>query len=1209
MFGKFYPYRPNLQGSFLERFHKKAKELTQAADTIDAIEKISYQEYHWATNEAKVNPRQRKIYRAVWVLLRDLLRVGWTCRWYEQNLEVSPPSEENLLLNSDINQAKATMRAAMSEPRAQKLLDSLEFIERMENMTTTERLPITALIADGESLARDLRNIKNLTNNLEKIERLKEVVKPYLQLVREGEVCAFTGQKLNDIWRYFRYTWATPYESTPGRTMQYLIRDAARPNHPVMGIASLENAPIIINDRDDFIGWTLNSFVKRVGACQDINRIRDSFQQLVDYIDQTISDINITGLCTAEECDSPSDSVIQRLITVAARTEEERGIALREWDEKGDDPEDVLIEKSELGNISKAAEEALYKRKRAEQLAKLLSAKKEIVNLLRDEQFSNRWPSFIENESGQTAIKSALIAQKSRHVGTSMMELNVCGAVPPYNEILGGKLAALVMLSKEVVDDYRNRYGNRPSDIASRLKGEPVIRQADLVYIGTTSLYKVGSSQYNRLKLPAGILRKDAPEVRWQLIGETKGFGTMHISRLALQCLEDTLPIQDRGSINRVFGEGASPKLRTIRSGLEKIFEPGQREFLELVPKHSMARLIYGAWLIKNGTAYLCGEDSIPDYYFDQELNGREATQAIVDYWRERWLLSRLNHEDALNRIAAFDPQTLLLSHNLKATKDNYVEIGVSEMPEMAACASSESIRDYLRMLYRGSSAYADRIDIENLRAIHVETSLDQEILVAIRSGKSVVLTGNPGDGKTHLIRILEPALETIQPPPLVEYDASRVTDEDLYFQWSSAMEQGRPFCVAINEAVLINLANKYRDFAPLQEARQQVIHAVSYNNQEDNDYGVVVFDLSYRNVLSEGVVTSVLNKLTDEEVIARCENCPHEGCDFVRNQRLLRNQQVRERLQVIFDRVSRRGYHATLRELQAFVSYLLFAGRDCGQMLESSGEDKYTLHQLIFSGEGKLFDNIRQTFDPSKISHPLWDDNLVYGEGDPNDWMQDGALETGALDPNNVERFVSRKRAFYFYNRHGMDLVELAGDDESEFGVFLKMPERQALRFIIQRINRFFGDDTGPEQLKVWQSHRYNQSSRRILYSALTRKRQEFEIVKPELRQTMANAFDLAQDHTLLRLKERPQAKLKIDFPMFELLAKANRGVPVMSLESDATRRIWQFMEQLSERLDFEDNPEVEITIFDAVTHQKINVVTDLELKKYLVIDSDIRR
>jgi hypothetical protein len=1200
MFEKYYPYRPNLQGNFLKRFNEKAKQLANEKNIIDAIEKTAINEYNWATFEVKVNSRQRKIYRAIWLLLRDLIRVGWSCRWYDQSLEIAPPSEVMFDKDYDINLAKSRTRNAMAEPRIQKLLDSRDFIERIEKNGQSGKLPIISLIADGRSLAHDLRHIRNLTDENEKVEKLREVIKPYLQLVVEGEVCKYSGQKLSDIWRYFRYTWATPYEPTPGRTMQYLIRDAARPNHPVMGIASLENVPISISDRDEYIGWTINSFISRIKDCQETAKIKEEFLTLISYINQSVSDIDISGLCTLTECESPNNSVVQRLLTVAARTEEERTLALKEWVEKDSDTE---FEKSELGNISKAAEDALYKRKRAEQLAKLLWAKQQISILLSDEDFSNKWKEFVSNEHGQSAIKTALISQKSRHIGTSLMELNVCGAVPPYNEVLGGKLVALVMLSKEVVEDYRNRYGNRPSDIASRLKGEPVIRQADIVYIGTTSLYRVGSSQYNRLKLPTGLFHDESPEIRWKLIGETKGFGTLHISRLTLQCLEDTMSIEDKGSINRVFGEGASPKLRTIRSGLDKVFESGQRELIEIIPKHSMARLIYGAWLIKNGTSYLMGRDPKPEYYFREIDDGKEVTEKIVDYWRKRWLLSRINYDDALNRLETFDPQTILLSRNLQATKDEYFRIEVSKMHDSAACANPESIRQYLRELYRGSSAYADRMDIENLRKIHVETNLDKEILKSIESGKSVVLTGNPGDGKTHLIRILEPKLSEIDPSPIVEYDASRVTDEEIYHVWNGAIDQGRPFCVAINEAVLINLSNKYPDFLPLQEAKEQIVNSVYYGEQKHKDYSVVVYDLGLRNVLSEEVINAILDKLTDPNIINKCDNCPVEGCDFVKNQRLLSDIEVRKRLQVIFDRVSRRGYHATLREMQAFVSFLLFADRNCEQMIESSGEDRYALHQLVFSGKGRLFDQIRLTFDPSKISHPSWDDILVYGETDSTDWRNEKQFDISAIDPNNVERFISRKRAFYFFHKSGLELLGMAGDVETEFSNFMNIQERQALRFIIQRINQFFGDNSGPDSLRVWQSHRYNQAPRRILYSVLSKRRHDFELVKPELKNSMKVAFDLALDHVLLRLKDRPQAKLKIDFPMFDLLEKASRGLPVLSLDNDETRRIWQFMEQISEKIDLEENQEVEVTIFDAVTRQKMNVVVDMEFKKYLSI------
>src|SRR5690606_19610910 len=139
-------------------------------------------------------------------------------------------------------------------------------------------------------------------------------------------------------------------------------------------------------------------------------------------------------------------------------------------------------------------------------------------------------------------------------------ELNVCGAVPPYNYILGGKLVALLALSPQVVQDYRKRYGSRASDIASRLKGQEVIRPADLVYVGTTSLYRVGSSQYNRLKLPAGLMGDNSPEVKWEKLGETSGYGTLHISRLTLQCLEEITSPDGVTEVNHVFGEGPSPK-------------------------------------------------------------------------------------------------------------------------------------------------------------------------------------------------------------------------------------------------------------------------------------------------------------------------------------------------------------------------------------------------------------------------------------------------------------------------------------------------------------------------------------------------------------------------------------------------------------------------------------------------------------------------
>ena len=56
-----------------------------------------------------------------------------------------------------------------------------------------------------------------------------------------------------------------------------------------------------------------------------------------------------------------------------------------------------------------------------------------------------------------------------------------------------------------------------------------------------------------------------------------------------------------------------------------------------------------------------------------------------------------------------------------------------------------------MRNLYRGATGYADDVPLDDLRRLHVRTRLDDVIAEHIRARRSVVLTGNPGDGKTHL--------------------------------------------------------------------------------------------------------------------------------------------------------------------------------------------------------------------------------------------------------------------------------------------------------------------------------------------------------------------------------------------------------------------------------------------------------------------------
>ena len=742
MTNKSIPFRPKLEGEFRTRFYTVVQQVNEDTKTSE-LEKIAAHEVHWAEHECTVNLVQRKKYRAVWMLLRDLIRASWKACYREGVLEMRLPAlDKSELEGSSLTEMKSLLRSWMQDSRLERLQIYSDFINRMERDTAAKK-SICHLIADGDDLHARLCAISN--NEI----KIGDAIKPYLQLVRENERDEFTGQKLSEIWRYFRLSWSTPAETTPGRTMQYLIRDAAHPSHAIMGIASLENTAVQITCRDDYIGWNAPSFIDRLKAEGCHTKARSAIEKLLGYLEDGIQGIDYVDLCSSADIDAPSDDVIRKLQYIAVSAEEERQDLLKAY--QGGNPDAASEEKSELGSISKEIEQALYRRKRADQLGKLLGAKKALSDLIHNEKFDELWSAFCDGDNGKSYIRTALIAQKAKHIGSSMMELNVCGAIPPYNEILGGKLVALLATSPQVISDYRDRYSDKRSEIASRLKGEDVCRPADLVYVGTTSLYYVGSSQYNRLKIPGKIFNS-SHDVKWKELGKTVGFGTLHISKATTMCLTEATS-DGFSRINHVFGEGASPKMRLMTMAIRELLEADESDTKEF-SKHAMSRIVYGAELASNTTNYLLGLDDSPHYYFDTNDYTGE-TQKIIDFWLNRWVASRLNYTPVFERVRCFNKEQFMVSTELKKASEWKFE-KLKEPEKMVQTQSEKTGLDFIRDFYRGSSGYADFIDYGFLSRVHVVTELDSAIIEAVGTGKDVVLTGNPGDGKTHIIRMLQ---------------------------------------------------------------------------------------------------------------------------------------------------------------------------------------------------------------------------------------------------------------------------------------------------------------------------------------------------------------------------------------------------------------------------------------------------------------------
>jgi hypothetical protein len=497
-------------------------------------------------------------------------------------------------------------------------------------------ISIFDLMRDGTSLASDLRAI--VEEPTESTHALKAAIDPYVQVIHGNERCAHTGFRLIDIWRYFRHTWVTQYTNTPGRTMLMLVRDRASESHPIIGIAALGSAIVQLRERDAWIGWTPERFLERATENPSLRlarwvdaRLKQGLAEL--YLDDLIRD----GLYWPSLWEDPTAEAIEALggEATVARSRHHRFVRPSDF-KSTNGTQDWRVR----------AESDLFRSKRCQALAELLRWRLVLKPFSEPRPSAQGLREALENTAARRAIEGIVRRAKADTVGTEIADLTVCGAIAPYNALLGGKLVSMLAVSPSVVRAYRKRYQNHPSEIASSLAGRAVHRRANLVFVGTTSLYGSGSSQYNRVRVPRDVLGGRA-DLAYRELGKSKSYGTSHLSDAAVTSLVRLAEQSRNGTrVNSIFGEGVNPKLRKVRAGLDLLDWPSDG-----LLRHRRPRLIYGVALAENLEDYLLGIDKQPRYLFGRSSRGDGA--AIADWWRDRWLARRIKSDKVLSEVAS----------------------------------------------------------------------------------------------------------------------------------------------------------------------------------------------------------------------------------------------------------------------------------------------------------------------------------------------------------------------------------------------------------------------------------------------------------------------------------------------------------------------------------------------------------------------------
>lgn len=75
MLNREIPFRPRLEGDFRVRFYSAVSGINNETSPLE-IEKIADGEIAWVQNICTYNLAQRKKYRAIWMLFRDLIRAS-----------------------------------------------------------------------------------------------------------------------------------------------------------------------------------------------------------------------------------------------------------------------------------------------------------------------------------------------------------------------------------------------------------------------------------------------------------------------------------------------------------------------------------------------------------------------------------------------------------------------------------------------------------------------------------------------------------------------------------------------------------------------------------------------------------------------------------------------------------------------------------------------------------------------------------------------------------------------------------------------------------------------------------------------------------------------------------------------------------------------------------------------------------------------------
>lgn len=483
---------------------------------------------------------------------------------------------------------------------------------------------------------------------------------------------------------------------------------------------------------------------------------------------------------------------------------------------------------------------------------------------------------------------------------------------------------------------------------------------------------------------------------------------------------------------------------------------------------------------------------------------------------------------------------------------------------------------EFVKKLYNGKNCYSDHMDESELQLLHIASNVEDIIVDMLSRNRIVFLTGNPGDGKTFIIKTISSRID--ESKIYIQTDLNNVKNYEEVVQDIIALyNENKGAIIAVNEYPFMQLCKQIRkeNRAIYDEIQAVKKGTIAYGISQPLKSCIAVVDLNERNLL--GVDYDLLAGLIDRFIDLLKDDGAYNAV-LQYNLTALSNKFVKTQLLSLFQLAAAECEHFAIRDILGAFAFIFTA---C-DMEDYEGCRYYS---AVFEGTNDLLVSVQQ-FDPIYLSEPSLDEDLWNGK------IQDGWIfsvpDKVPKDYEDVdealELFKELKRRYYFENEKGQELFKLQPDEISkctEIFTTFEAQRKKTKESLIRSINKLFlPSSEDKKQLHIWTTHRYDMSQEAaVAVSSKSVDAAELEIMMPRPADWL-KGMEYVPDHIVMKPKsaESPVLTLNVDF--LRTLNAIENGYPIGLLAPQYEQAAAMFLQQLDDGGFSEPNDDGEIII-----------------------------